>query len=69
MALKTLYQKVVEVEAVKGTLLATDQQFVDVIAQAVHQAALAGQVTAMKEGQRIRLDEIHSRHVESVTGD
>ena len=67
--LKTLYQKVVDVEAVKDKMPATDQQFVDVIAQAVHAAALAGQVTAMKEGQLTRLEDLHCRHVESVTGD
>lgn len=67
--LKTLYQKVVDVEAVKDKLPVTDQQFVDVIAQAVHSAALAGQVTAMKEGQLTRLEDLHCRHVESVTGD
>ena len=67
--LKTLYQKVVDVEAVKGKMPVTDQQFVDVIAQAVHAAALAGQVTAMKEGQLTRLEDLHCRHVESVTGD
>lgn len=66
--MKTLYQKVVDVEAVKGNLPVDDQQFVDVIADAVHQAALAGQVTAMKEGQIIRLDELHRCHVE-CTGD
>lgn len=66
--MKTLYQKVVEVEEVKGKMPATDQQFVDVIAQAVHAAALAGQVIAMKEGQIIRLDELHRCHVE-CTGD
>ena len=67
--MKTLYQKLVDVEAVKGKMPATDQQFVDVIAQAVHAAALAGQVTAMKEGQRTRLDELHARHVETALGD
>ena len=66
--MKTLYQKVVDVEAVKGNLPVDDQQFVDVIADAVHQAALAGQVIAMKEGQIIRLDELHRCHVE-CTGD
>lgn len=66
--LKTLYQKVLDVEAVKHTLPVTDQQFVDVIANAVNQAALAGQVTAMKEGQIVRLDELHRCHVE-CTGD
>lgn len=66
--MKTLYQKVVEVEAIKKNLPVTDQQFVDVIAKAVHDAALVGQVTAMKEGQIIRLDELHACHVE-CTGD
>ena len=69
MALKTLYQKVVDVEAAKSKMPVTDQQFVDVIAQAVHAAALAGQVTAMKEGQHTRLDELHARHVEPAPGD
>lgn len=67
--MKTLYQKVVDVEAVKGKMPVTDQQFVDVIAQAVHAAALSGQVTAMKEGQLTRLEDLHSRHVETVLGD
>lgn len=66
--LKTLYQKVVEVEAVKNTLSVTDQQFVDVIAKAVNQAVLAGQVTAMKESQIMRLEGIHHNHVECVGG-
>ncbi len=66
--MKTLFQKVIDVEAVKQKLPVTDQQFVDVIADAVHQAALAGQVIAMKEGQIIRLDELHRCHVE-CTGD
>jgi hypothetical protein len=68
MELKTLYQKVVDVEKAKSKMPVTDQQFVDVIAKAVHAAALTGQVTAMKEGQLIRLETLHSRHVES-TGD
>lgn len=67
--MKTLYQKVVDVEAVKGKMPVTDQQFVNVIAQAVHAAALVGQVTAMKEGQLTRLDELHARHVETAPGD
>lgn len=66
--LKTLYQKVFDVKAVKQKLPVTDQQFVDVIADAVNQAALAGQVTAMREGQIMRLDELHRCHVE-CTGD
>lgn len=68
MELKTLYQKVVDLEALKGKMPATDQHFVDVIAKAVHAVALAGQVTVMKEGQLTRLEDLHNRHVES-TGD
>lgn len=66
--MKTLYQKVIDVESVKQKLPVTDQQFVDAIANAVNQAALAGQVTAMKEEQIMRLDELHRCHVE-CTGD
>lgn len=64
--MKSLFEKVQEVTAVKADLPVSDQQFVDVIAKAVNDMALAGQVTRMAEGQIARLDDLHQRHVQHV---
>jgi hypothetical protein len=64
--MKSLFDKIQEVSAVKSDLPASDQQFVDVIAKVVNDAASSGQVTRMAEGQIIRLDGLHQRHVQHV---
>lgn len=61
---KSLLDKVNDVHAVVGVLSEPDKSFVEVIASAENSAALAGQVTKVSEGEIVRLEALHSQHVQ-----